>query len=78
MDFVRLGLLSCGFGLLVCAHLALVLGQFQRRPRYRAFVALVVPPLAPYFGFQDGRRGWSVTWVGALVMYGAGVVATRV
>jgi hypothetical protein len=78
MDYVRLGLLSCGFGLLACAHLVLVVGQFQRKPRRRAFAALVLPPLAPYFAFSDGRRRWSAIWVGAFAMYGAGVLATRV
>lgn len=76
MDFLRLGLLSGGFGLLGCAHLVLVVGLFARRPRYRGLAALLLPPLAPYFGFIDGRRRWSVIWVAALVVYLAGVLAT--
>jgi hypothetical protein len=76
MDFLRLGLLSCGFGLLACAHVVLLVGLLLRPPRKRGLFALLFPPLAPYFGFVDGQRRWSVLWVGALVMYGVGVVAS--
>jgi hypothetical protein len=77
MDFLRLSLLGGGFGLLLCAHAALLSGLCVQRPRRRALAALFVPPLVPYFGFVDGRRGWSTAWVVALLVYGLGVLATR-
>jgi hypothetical protein len=73
MDFVRLSLLAGGFGLLVCAHVVLLFGL----PLKRALLSLLVPPLAPYFGFVGGRRGWSLTWLAALVVYGVGVLAAQ-
>jgi hypothetical protein len=77
MDFVRLLLLAGSFGVLVCAHVALLAGLARRPPRRRALAALLVPPLAPYFGFSDGRRRLSVTWLAALVLYGAGVISAH-
>jgi hypothetical protein len=77
MDSVRLLLLAGSFGVLVCAHVALLAGLARRPPRRRALAALLVPPLAPYFGFSDGRRRLSVTWLAALVLYGAGVISAH-
>lgn len=77
MDFARLALLSAAFGALVCAHVALLSSLAARPPRRRALAALLVPPLAPYFGFLQGRRGWSVTWLVALVAYAVGVLAAH-
>jgi hypothetical protein len=51
------------------AHVALLTGLFARAPRWRGFAALVVPPLAPYWGFAEGMRRRSVTWIAALVLY---------
>jgi hypothetical protein len=44
-------------------------------PIWRALLALVVPPLAPYFAFVVGRRALAVTWVSALVAYGGALGA---
>jgi hypothetical protein len=77
MDIARLALLAGGFGVLACAHLVLLLGLCFRRPRWRALVALVVAPLAAYFGFTDGRRGWSALWLGGLVLYATGAWLVR-
>jgi uncharacterized membrane protein YphA (DoxX/SURF4 family) len=70
MDPLRLVLLAVAFGALVTAHVALVFGLAARPPRWRALVALVVPPLAPYWGWQERHRVASTTWMAALVAYG--------
>ena len=57
----------------VGAHLALVAGLFARRPRYRALLALLVPPLAPYWGWDTGMTLRALLWVGALAAYAVGV-----
>jgi hypothetical protein len=75
MDLVRLLLLAGSFGVLGCAHVALLAGLLRRPPRRRAFAALLVAPLAPYYGFIDGRRRLSGTWLAALVLYAAGVIS---
>ena len=58
---------------LVAVHLALVYGLVRRRPRYRALFALLVPPLAPYWGWDTGMRRRALLWVCALAAYAVGV-----
>lgn len=62
-------LLAAAFGVLVTAHVALILGLASRPPRWRALVALVLPPLAAYWGWQEQRRLASATWFVSLVAY---------
>ena len=35
----------------------------------RALLCLVLPPLAPYFGFFAGLRKWTYTWAGTFGAY---------
>jgi hypothetical protein len=60
---------SLSLALLVTAHVALVAALARRTPRWRAAVALVLPPLAVVWGNQEKFRKWCVTWVAALVLY---------
>jgi hypothetical protein len=62
-------LLVLAFAVLVTAHVALVFGLARRRPRWRAVVALFVPPLGPVWGWND-LRGRSILWGIAVVAYG--------
>jgi hypothetical protein len=57
------------------AHVVLVAGLARRRAWGRAVVALVVPPLAPWWGWSAGLRPASMVWCAALALYAAGVVA---
>lgn len=50
-------------------HVAIVLGLVVRDPRWRAIVALVVPPLAPYWALQSGMRKRGIVWIGSVVVY---------
>ncbi len=59
------------FALLITTHIALVAGFLFRPPRWRAALALVVPPLAPFWGFGSGMPIRSGVWLGALVVYAA-------
>jgi hypothetical protein len=54
--------------LAVTTHLALVYGLVYRRPRWRALAALVVPPLAPWWGWREHRKR-SVLWILAVAGY---------
>jgi hypothetical protein len=66
------------------AHLALVVGLARRpsrpggRPGWRRFAdcvaALVVMPLAPWWGYRAGMRGWTIAWGASLVLYALGTV----
>jgi hypothetical protein len=70
MDLLLVVLPALCFGLLVTVHVYLAAVLAREAPLWRALLALVLPPLAPYFAFVVGRRALTVTWVTALVAYG--------
>jgi hypothetical protein len=61
--------LVAAFGVLVTAHVGLCVALALRRPRWRALVALFVPPLAQYFGKKEGFRATSALWVLSFSVY---------
>lgn len=75
MDLLLVVLPALSFGLLVTVHVYLVMTLLRDLPAWRALLALVVPPLAPYFAFVVKRRKLGVTWVALLVTYGAALAA---
>ncbi len=75
VDFVLLGLISSAFGLYVVGHVILVIGLLRRRPWWRGLVALVVPPLAPFWGYEAGLRSAVLLWIVSLVVYVASLTA---
>ena len=58
---------------LLASHLVLVAGLARRGRWGRALVALVVAPLAPWWGWQAGMRAASIAWAAALGVYALGV-----
>jgi hypothetical protein len=70
----------------VTAHLALVVGLARRgrtgavgtvgtvRRWLRPAVALVVVPLAPWWGYRAGMRTWTYAWGTALLLYALGTI----
>lgn len=68
-DAVVVGALVASFALLVTTHVAIVAGLLARSPRWRAPLALVVAPLAPFWAMQERMRvrGW--VWVACVVAY---------
>ena len=52
-------------------HVAIVLGLAVLDPRWRAVVALLVPPLAPYWALQNRMFTRGVVWIGSGVLYTA-------
>ncbi len=61
--------LTASFAFLVTSHVALCFGLLRRRPRWRAPLALVVPPLAPFWGLEQGLRWRAGLWLLALTGY---------
>jgi hypothetical protein len=61
--------LDVAFATLVTAHVTIVAGLASRPPRWRAAVALVLPPLAPYWAARAGMHARWVTWVAAAAAY---------
>jgi hypothetical protein len=51
-------------------HGSLVYGLACRRPRWRALASLLVPPLAPWWGFGEGLRKRAVGWMVLAIAYG--------
>jgi len=68
-DAVVVALVVLGFATLVTAHLAIVVGLVGRHPRWRALAALVVPPLAPYWGARNHMIVRAAAWIGGACLY---------
>lgn len=65
-----LGAVILGFATLVTVHVFIAARLFLRaRPRWRGLVALVVPPLAPIWGYREGWRVASTLWLVAVLVY---------
>lgn len=62
------------FALMVTAHVAITYGLARRQPRWRAAVAFVVAPLAPYWAWREQMKVRAWIWTGALVLYVAATV----
>jgi hypothetical protein len=69
VDSVVFGALVLAFALLVTTHLALAARLLARRPRWRGVAALVLPPLAPYWGAEAGMSRLALLWVLSLCVY---------
>ncbi|MDI1430651.1 hypothetical protein [Polyangium sorediatum] len=74
-DVAVVVLLIVGFASFVTTHVWLA-GRLilHGSSRLRGLLALVVPPLAPIWGYRQGFRKGAVLWVATLVTY----VAARV
>jgi hypothetical protein len=68
-EILTLGLVLA-FAVLVTAHVTLVAGLSGCSPRWRAAVALLAAPLAPYWGFKARMHGRAVLWVASAAAYG--------
>jgi hypothetical protein len=77
-DRVVLALLLLGFAGFWTAHV-LSIGRlaFAHRPRWRALVALVMPPLAPVWLWREGRRALPIAWALLLSAYLVGLAVSR-
>ena len=69
MDALNLLAAAVTFGLLVTAHVVLAASLALLKPRWRGLVALLVPPLAPYWGMEQRMRLRSALWLGAAAAY---------
>lgn len=69
---VALALSLIGFAL---AHVMLLAHLVRARRPVRAVLAFVVPPLAPFWGFELGSRRTAQAWLVALVAYIAALSA---
>jgi hypothetical protein len=75
--FVTLSIIV-SFAALVTAHVAVCAGLAVRDPWWRGPVALVLPLLAPFWGFRERMRGRTLAWVASVAVYVAARVVARV
>jgi hypothetical protein len=68
-DLIVVALLLVAFAFVVTMHVAIALGLAKRKPRWRALVAFVVPPFAPYWAWQEHMRKRMGLWLGGVVAY---------
>ena len=68
-ELVGLGLLVLAFASLVTVHVALSYRVGALGPRWRGFLALLVPPAAPIWGFLLGLRLLPGLWMAFAVGY---------
>jgi hypothetical protein len=66
--------LAAALALFLAAHVTLVVGLARRHAPWRAVVALLVPPLAPWWGQREGLRVAVIAWCAALALYTVGVL----
>ena len=69
--------LVIAFATLLTLHTATVFGLVQRRHVAKAFGALVVPPLAPYWAFTHGMRARGIAWIASAALYGVALALAR-
>lgn len=69
-DIAATATLVLAFATWVTVHVALAARLVLRsQPRWRGLLALVVPPLAPMYGFRQGWRRMSTLWLVFLIVY---------
>jgi hypothetical protein len=68
-DEVVSAALVVAFASLVTVHVTLVAGLASRPPRWRALVALVLVPLAPFWGRAERMHVRTVAWVVSAAAY---------
>jgi len=77
-DTILVVVVVLAFAFLVTAHLAIAFGLVTKTPRWRAFVALVFAPLAPYWAWREQMRIRAVIWAAGLVLYVIALIAASV
>lgn len=58
------------FAVLLTAHGTIVVGLVRRPPRWRAPMALVLAPFAPYWALRSRMYVRAGLWLAAAVVYG--------
>jgi hypothetical protein len=68
-DYVVLAAAVLAFAALITVHCSLVVGLMRRRSVGRGLTALVVPPLAPLWGWRSRMRVRGTIWLMACASY---------
>lgn len=68
-DLLVFGTLVVAAAWLFTTHVAVLFGLVRTPPRREALLALLVPPLAPYWALRRGMRVRGVMWLVASCVY---------
>jgi hypothetical protein len=68
-DAIISGGLVIAFATLLTVHVAIAFGLAKQSPRWRAVLALFVPPLAPYWALRLGMMVRGMIWLVAVAAY---------
>jgi hypothetical protein len=68
-DECLMAVVVLSFATLVTAHVTLVFGLARRAPRWRAAVAALVAPLAPFWGIKARMLVRAGLWIASAVVY---------
>jgi hypothetical protein len=68
-DIVVVALLTVAFAFAITMHVVIVFALAKHKPRWRALVALIVPPFAPYWAWREHMRKRASCWIGAVLVY---------
>jgi hypothetical protein len=68
-DGVVIGGVVFSFAALVTSHVTLAFGLLFRPPRWRALVALAVPPLGAYWGMRETMRIRAALFCASAILY---------
>ncbi len=74
MELVVLAVVVLASATWVTVHVALSWALSSRGPRWRGLAALVVPPLAPYWGREAELTSLTRAWLASLLTYGVALV----
>ncbi len=66
-------LLAAALAVAIAAHVVIVV-SIARRALWRAPLAVIIPPLAPYWGWQLGLRRRVLVWWAAVLLYALGTI----
>lgn len=69
MEWLKLWVVAGSFATLVTVHVALLWGLSRWASRQKLLASLLLPPLAPYFGWSSGTRVRASIWLGSLLVY---------
>jgi hypothetical protein len=69
LDIAILATVVLSFGLLVTAHLCIVVGLSRRTPPWKSLAALVLAPLAPYWAIRERMYVRGGAWLVAALAY---------
>jgi FtsH-binding integral membrane protein len=66
---VTFALIVSTFAVALTSHVAIVLGLMGKTPRWRALVAVFVPPLGAVWAIREKQRLRAAAWLVAAVAY---------